>query len=133
MPGHDIEPHPDLAPLLFLLGRWEGEGVGGYPTIESFAFGQEITFGHNGKPFLIYTSRAWLLDAEGVAVRPLATEAGFWRPQPEGKLEVVLAHPTGVTEIYLGELTGTKMKCRRTSWRGPPRPRRCGAGTGFMA
>jgi hypothetical protein len=30
-------------------------------------------------------------------------EAGFWRPQPEGKVEVLLSHPTGITEIYAGE------------------------------
>jgi len=42
--------HPDLGPLSFLLGRWEGAGIGGYPTIESFRFGQEISFSHNGKP-----------------------------------------------------------------------------------
>ena len=57
--------HEALAPLHFLLGRWEGAGVVGYPTIESANFGQEITFSHNGKPFLIYTSRTWLLDEEG--------------------------------------------------------------------
>jgi THAP4-like, heme-binding beta-barrel domain len=110
MPGHDIEPHPDLAPLLFLLGRWVGEGLGGYPTIESFPFAQEITFSQIGKPYLIYNSRSWLLDPEGVRGRPLAMESGFWRPQPEGKIEVVLAHPTGLTEVYLGELAGTKIE-----------------------
>jgi THAP4-like, heme-binding beta-barrel domain len=104
------EPHADLAPLRFLLGRWEGAGVGGYPTIESFQFGQEISFTHNGKPYLIYLSRTWLLDAGGAPGRPLAMEAGFWRPRPEGKLEVVLAHPTGIAEIYLGEVTGTKIE-----------------------
>jgi len=104
------EPHPDLASIAFLLGRWEGAGVGGYPTIESFQFGQEITFSHNGKPYLSYVSRTWLLDAEGVPGRPLAKETGFWRPQPEGKIEVMLAHPTGIVEIYLGEVTGTKIE-----------------------
>src|SRR5262249_50491787 len=104
------EPHAALAPVLFLLGRWEGAGVGGYPTIESFQFGQEISFSHNGKPYLIYVSRTWLPDADGVPSRPLAMETGFWRPQPDGKIEVVLAHPTGIAEIYLGEVTGTKIE-----------------------
>ena len=104
------EPHPDLAPIAFLLGRWEGAGVGGYPTIESFQFGQEISFTHNGKPYLSYVSRTWLLDAAGVPGRPLAMETGFWRPRPEGRLEVVLAHPTGIVEIYLGEVSGTKIE-----------------------
>ena len=110
MPECTPEVHPDLAPLAFLLGRWEGAGVGGYPTIESFHFGQELTFSHNGKPYLIYTSRSWLLDADGVPGRPLAMESGFWRPQPGGQVEVLLAHPSGITEIYLGEVTGTKIE-----------------------
>jgi THAP4-like, heme-binding beta-barrel domain len=106
------EPHPDLAPLLFLLGRWEGAGIGGYPTIESFRFGQEVSFSHNGKPFLIYVSRTWLLDEEGTAGRPLATESGYWRPQPGGRAELILAHPTGIAEVYLGEITGTRVELR---------------------
>ncbi len=101
--------HPDLEPIAFLLGRWEGAGVGGYPTIESFNFGQEIEFGHNGKPFLTYVSRTWLLDQDGNRVRPLATESGYWRVQPDRQLEVVLAHPTGIVEIYVGEVVFHKI------------------------
>jgi hypothetical protein len=106
--GHEL--HPSLAPLRFLLGRWEGAGVVGYPTIESANFGQEMTFSHNGKPFLSYASRTWLLAEDGSIGRPLATETGFWRPQPDGVVEVVLAHPTGITEIYIGQQTGSKIE-----------------------
>jgi hypothetical protein len=105
----DVKPHPSLSPLLFLLGRWEGAGVGGYPAIESFHFGQEVTFSHNGKPYLIYTSRTWRLEEDGAIGAPLATETGYWRPQPDGKLEVLLAHPTGFVEVYLGEISGTRI------------------------
>jgi hypothetical protein len=110
--GLSAEPelHPALHPVRFLLGRWEGAGVVGYPTIDSANFGQEISFSHNGKPFLIYTSRTWLLAEDGTIGRPLAMEAGFWRPQPDGAIEVVLAHPTGITEIYIGAQTGTKIE-----------------------
>jgi THAP4-like, heme-binding beta-barrel domain len=96
--------------LSFLLGRWEGAGVVGYPTIESANFGQEMTFDHNGKPFLIYSSRTWLLADDGQIGRPLSMETGYWRPQEDGTIEVVLAHPTGIVEIYLGEQTGTKIQ-----------------------
>jgi len=109
-PPGQPELHPDLAPVSFLLGRWEGAGVGGYPTIESFRFGQEITFSHIGKPFLIYTSRTWILDEDGNLVRLSHTETGYWRPQPDGQIEVVLAQPTGIAEIYVGEISGTKVE-----------------------
>jgi hypothetical protein len=104
------EIHPDLQPISFLLGHWEGAGVVGYPTMESAQFGQEIIFGHNGKPFLTYSSRTWLLDAQGGKVRPLATETGYWRAQPERQLEVLLTHPTGVVEIYVGEVVFHKIE-----------------------
>ena len=104
------ELHPDLAPLSFLLGRWRGVGVGGYPTIESFRYGEELSFSHNGKPYLIYSSRTWLLDEEGNTVRPSHLETGYWRPQPDGGVEVLLAHPTGIAEIYLGQITGTRVE-----------------------
>src|SRR6266508_2899384 len=89
IPAIPADLHPDLVPLAFLVGTWQGVGVGGYPTIESFRFGQEIRFEYApGKPYLDYASRSWLLDDDGNQVRPLARETGYWRPQPEGRVEV---------------------------------------------
>lgn len=102
--------HPDLEPLGFLIGSWEGAGVGGYPTIESFQYGQEVTFSHIGKPYLSYTSQSWRLEDDGQIGQPLARETGFWRLQPDNRLELLLAHPTGIVEIYLGEINGTRIE-----------------------
>jgi hypothetical protein len=106
--------HPDLAPLSFLLGRWEGVGKGDYPTIGAFDFIQELSFTHNGKPFLIYSSRSWALEegenGQRVKGRPLGMEFGFWRPRPGNAVEVLLTHPTGITEIYLGVVSGTRVE-----------------------
>jgi hypothetical protein len=102
----DVVPplHEALEPFAFLLGTWRGVGVGGYPTIDSFRYGQEVVFGHAGKPVLTYVSRSWVLDAEGNVLRAGAGESGFWRVDAAGELEVVLAHALGVAEIWVGNL-----------------------------
>jgi hypothetical protein len=101
--------HEALGPIAYLIGTWRGVGVGGYPTIESFRFGQEVVFGHAGKPVLSYTSRSWVLDELGTPVRPSAAEAGFWRMTDAG-LEVVLAHATGLAEVWVGEVSGSRIE-----------------------
>jgi hypothetical protein len=103
---------PELVPLAWLVGTWEGAGVVGYPTTGESNFGQEIVFAHDGRPHLGYHSTTWLLDDDGARVRPLARESGFWRPQPDGAVEVTLAHPTGFVEIYLGTVEGAKIELR---------------------
>jgi len=103
--------HADCIPIAWLLGRWEGAGVGDYPTIEAFRFGQEVSFTYvPGKPFLTYDSRSWILDDEGTLIRPAASETGYWRPQPDGEVEVLLTHPTGFVEIYLGRVEPAKVE-----------------------
>jgi hypothetical protein len=104
----DVTLPPALAPLAWLVGRWEGAGVLGYPTIESANFGQEILCSHDGRPFLEWQSRTWLLDDAGNRIRPLAVELGFWRVLENGEIELLLTHPIGVIEMYVGARSATK-------------------------
>lgn len=100
-----------LVPVSWLIGTWRGVGVGGYPTVPEFRFGQEVTFTElTGKPFLHHHSRSWLLDDDGNEVRPLAQETGYWRPEADGSLEVLLAHPTGFVEVWVGQADGAKIE-----------------------
>ncbi len=112
--------HPDCAPVAWLLGTWQGNGHGDYPTIEPFQFGQELIFTHDGRPFFHYFSRAWIVDENGEKVRDAALETGFLRCRPEGKLELLLAHNTGFVEIWYGEAEPAQVRAgdRR---RGPHR------------
>lgn len=90
--------HPDLEPLAPLLGTWTGRGAGEYPTIQPFEYLEEVVFSHVGKPFLVYGQKT-KSAADG---KPLHAETGYLRvPQP-GRVELVLAHPSGITEIAVG-------------------------------
>ena len=103
--------HTDLAGAAWLLGTWHGNGRGDYPTIDPFAYEQEVVFAHDGRPFLEYTSRTWLLDDKGDRERPAARETGWWRPGPNPRdVEAMIAHPTGIVEVYVGEVVFRKVE-----------------------
>jgi hypothetical protein len=93
--------HPDLQALAPLLGAWAGRGSGKYPTIEPFDYLEEVVFSQVGRPFLVYGQKT----ASAVDGKPLHAETGYLRvPQP-GYVELVLAHPSGITEIEVGTYT----------------------------
>jgi hypothetical protein len=96
--------HPSCARLAWLIGTWAGNGHGEYPGIDAFEFGQEVVFQQDGRPFIHYFSRSWIIDENGAKVREAAQETGFLRPQEDGTLEVVLAHNLGFVEVWHGEL-----------------------------
>ncbi len=90
--------HPDLTALAPLLGIWAGRGCGKYPTIEPFDYLEEVQFSHVGKPFLAYGQKT---KAAGDHA-PLHAETGYLRVPHPGHVELVLAHPNGITEIEVG-------------------------------
>lgn len=111
-----IDPNlPELLrPLAWLIGRWEGAGVLGYPTIDSRHYGQEIVCTNDGRNFLEWQSRTWLLDSDtGEKERPSAVELGFWRaPEDGAEAELLLAHPTGILELYYGRIEPARIELR---------------------
>ncbi|GAA3815769.1 FABP family protein [Cellulomonas soli] len=103
---------PEVYPLAWLVGRWSGPGVVGYPGIDETAFVQEVVVDHDGGPYLSYTSTIRLVvapdDAAALVDEPGAapvdgddaevdaapgpaeehapvwsTESGYWRVPPE--------------------------------------------------
>lgn len=104
MRGRAVELHPDVAILAPLLGTWAGTGEGSYPTIEPFRYREEVTFGHAGKPFVAYRQATVRLDT-GL---PAHAEAGYLRGTGGNRVELVLAHPTGLAELAEGEVAVTE-------------------------
>lgn len=96
------ELHPDVAVLAPLLGTWEGSGSGEYPTIDDFAYAESITFTHVGKPFIAYTQRTKHPETGA----PMHAETGYLRVPRPGSIEIVMAQPTGLAEIYEGAVVG---------------------------
>ena len=89
-----------LAPL---LGTWRGSGAGDYPTIEPFAYVEELTFTNWGKPFVAMVQRT----RDATTDEPLHVETGYLRPQPGGVVELVVAQPSGILESLEGPLLVT--------------------------
>lgn len=95
---HPPEPHAAITRFLPLVGTWEGDGEGHYPTIDDFVYRERVTFGHVGKPFLAYQQRTWHPEKG----HPMHAETGYLRPAEGDGVELVLAHPTGIVEVEEG-------------------------------
>jgi hypothetical protein len=112
---------PEVYPLAWLVGRWEGAGVVIYPTIPEARVRQEILVDHDGGPYLRWSSTLWLAEeGEGEGDRGIvwSTESGYWRVPPErpadtpdGKdpVELLLIDPAGHLTLYAGIVGGGRI------------------------
>ncbi len=92
--------HPALEALTPLVGTFRGEGTGDFATIDPFRFGEEVSFVHRGGPVLAYSQRTW----DPPTQRPMHGETGFLRPAGDGRIELLLAHTFGLTELQEGSV-----------------------------
>ena len=104
-------PPPDLGPLAQLLGTWRGTGRVSYPTIDDRDYREEISFERlAGKAVLAYAQRTHH-PATG---QPMHSETGYWRAPAPGRVEVVLAHPTGIVEVLEGSAAPGRVELTST-------------------
>ena len=99
-------PHEDLGPVAFLIGTWQGEGNGDYPTTEPYRYREEIRFEDVGDTFLLFSQQSWALPGG----EPLHFERGVLRTAGPGRVELTLAHPLGVAEVSEGTVEGTSIE-----------------------
>lgn len=100
--GRNVEVALDmLAPL---LGVWKGQGKGGYPTIDEFAYSETLRFLRDpGAPYLTYEQKTDLIDPEGRPIRKSHWEAGILRPLADGSIELACVQGSGRVEILRGK------------------------------
>ncbi|MEQ9165998.1 MAG: FABP family protein [Fulvivirga sp.] len=94
----DLKTHK----LHYLLGTWEGQGEGKFPTINSFTYREVLTFRFDGLNDLIhYEQQAWLTPDQS----PSHWESGFIKAveNEEGIFEISNSQDSGRVEVLRGE------------------------------
>ncbi|WP_029088281.1 FABP family protein [Brevibacterium album] len=97
-----VDLQPELVPLAWLIGTWEGRGAVVYPDVEEREIAQRIVFERVGEqPYLLYRCETWLLEpASGGAAD--GSEAGAGDEGTAGDADAtgaaVAGDPAGAAE-----------------------------------
>ena len=101
---------PEDHPFAALGATWRGTGTGEYPTIEGFAYTEELVIVPvPGRPLAQWRSTT----RETATGEPRHAENGFLRATGHG-VEFVVAHGFGVVEVAFGSFDGETLDLRST-------------------
>jgi hypothetical protein len=112
---------PELYPLAWLVGSWSGHGYIEYPDIPRTEFRSDVSFEHDGGPYLIYRCTFTSIGQDGEDVAVWSSEQGYWRVPPtapdgfelgdsQHPVEVLVADASGSVALYLGVVGGGKIE-----------------------
>jgi len=74
-----VDLTPELVPLSWLIGTWEGFGMLGEGEAEDQRIFQRASFTDTGLPVLEYRAETWTAGGDDAPGRPLSVENGFWQ------------------------------------------------------
>lgn len=150
----DSDLAPELYPLAWLLGDWQGFGMLGYEGIPERPIVAEMQVDHDGGPYLRVVSTLWTADpglsgtthhemsgAAGYALlvkdTQWSTETSYFRPvaaeQTDAgarvELEVVTADPAGHLSLWVGAGLGPRIDLATDAVVSAPSASRVSGGT----
>jgi hypothetical protein len=105
--AQDPPLHPNVEPLEFLLGTWEGRSEGLWIPDRRVVFRDRMEFGHVGNPALSFRQQTWLDDG-----RASHGESGYLAIDEHGVVTWTIAEPSGVVEVHTGRAHGTELEMR---------------------
>ncbi len=95
-----------LQPFLFLMGHWQGRGVGLWDPGSRFEYREDLQLEPIPDRALIrFTQRTVEVPSGSLS----HSELGFLRLFEDGEAELVVAIPAGYTEIHRGRLAGQSL------------------------
>lgn len=98
---------PEVYPLAWLVGRWEGTGVIEYPGIDRAVVRARVAFDHDGGPYLTYEAVLSLIGPDGEEGQIWSRETGYWRVPPSAPEGLELAEGQHPVELFLTDAAGT--------------------------
>lgn len=98
---------PEVYPLAWLVGEWSGTGFIEYPDIPKVEFRSDVSFTHDGGPYLVYAATMTVVGDDGEDGPIWASERGYWRVPPQTPEGLALRENQFPVEVLLADASGS--------------------------